>query len=58
MYLGGFVHASTLIRLGSLKRVLQEKHHTDAGKIVEVAFQEVKPGLQGLHVSPTNQDIS
>ena len=28
----------------SLKRVLREKHHTDAGKIVEAAFQEVKPG--------------
>ena len=44
LILEGFVHASTKIRLGSLKRVLQEKLETDAGEIVEVAFQEVKPG--------------
>ena len=42
--LEGFVHASIKIRLGSLKRVLPEKQETDAGEIVEVAFQEVKPG--------------
>ena len=45
VYLEGFVHASTNIRLGSLQRVLPEKQETDAGEIVEVAFQDVKPGL-------------
>jgi hypothetical protein len=40
----GFVHASTHIRLGSLRRVLPEKQTTDAGKIVEVTFEEVNPG--------------
>ena len=39
--LEGFVHASTEIRLGSLKLVLQEKQETDAGEIVEAAFQDV-----------------
>ena len=43
-YLEGFVHASTNIRLGSLQRVLPEIQETDAGEIVEVAFQDVKPG--------------
>ena len=45
MYLEGFVHASTLIRLGSLKRVFPEKQSTDldAGEIVEAAFAELKP---------------
>ena len=38
------MHASTEIRLGSLKRVLLEKQETDAGEILEAAFQEVKPG--------------
>ena len=38
------MHASTEIRQGSLKRVLLEKQETDAGEIVEAAFQEVKPG--------------
>ena len=38
------MHASTKIRLGSLKRVLPEKQETDAGKIVQAAFQEVKLG--------------
>ena len=42
--LEGFVHASTEIRLGSLKRVLPGKQETDAGEIVEAAFQEMKPG--------------
>ena len=37
------MHASTEIRLGSLKRVLPKKQETDAGEIVEAAFQEVKP---------------
>ena len=44
VYVEGFVHSLTLIRLGSLKRVLPEKQDTDAGEIVEAAFQEVKPG--------------
>ena len=43
--LEGFVHASTEIRLGSLKRVLPEKQETDAGEIVEAAFAH--------HCSPT-----
>ena len=38
------MHASTNIRLGSLQRVLPEKQGTDAVEIVEVAFQDVKPG--------------
>jgi endo-1,4-beta-D-glucanase Y len=42
-HLEGFVHASTLIRSGSLRRVLPEKQTTDAGEIVEVTFQEVHP---------------
>ena len=42
--LEGFVHASTKIRLGSLKRVFPEKQETYAGEIVEEAFQEVKSG--------------
>ena len=42
--LEGFMHASTEIWLGSLKRVLPEKQETDAGEILEAAFQEVKPG--------------
>ena len=44
MCLEGFVHASTLIRLGSLKRVLPEKLVTQAGEIMDAAFEEVKPG--------------
>jgi hypothetical protein len=43
-YFEGFVHASTLIRLGSLRRVLPDRKTTDAGKIVEVTFEEVHPG--------------
>ena len=38
------MHASTKFRLKYLKRVLPEKQETDAGEIVEAAFQEVKPG--------------
>ena len=38
------MHASTKIRLGSLKRVFPEKQETYAGEIVEEAFQEVKSG--------------
>ena len=38
------MHASTHIRLGSLKHGLQKKQDTYAGEIVEAAFQEVKPG--------------
>ena len=44
VHIEGFVHASTHIRLGSLKRVLPEKESTDAGDILESAFEEVKPG--------------
>jgi hypothetical protein len=40
----GFVHASTHIRLGSLRRVLPEKQTTDAGEIMDVTFEEVNPG--------------
>ena len=42
----GFVHASTKIRrrLGSFKRVLLEIQETNAGEIVDAAFQEVRPG--------------
>jgi hypothetical protein len=43
-YLDSFAHASTLIRLGSLRRVLPEKQTTAAGEIVEVTFKEVQPG--------------
>ena len=43
VYFEGFVHAPTLIRLGSLKHVFPEKRTTDAGEIVEAAFAEVKP---------------
>jgi hypothetical protein len=43
-YFEGFLHAQTLIRLGSLRRVLPEKQTTDAGEIVEVTFEEVDPG--------------
>ena len=56
VYLEGFVHASTNIRLGSLQRVLPEKQETDAGEIVEVAFQEVKPGPgRDYMCHPTNR---
>jgi hypothetical protein len=44
VYLEGFVHASTLIRLGSLKRVLPAKMVTEAGEIMEAAFEAVMPG--------------
>jgi hypothetical protein len=47
MYVEGFVHASTHIRLGSLKRVLPEKLVTHAGEIMDAAFEEVKPGRAG-----------
>ena len=43
VHLEGFVHASTIIRLGSLKHVFPEKQSTDAGEIVEAAFPDVKP---------------
>jgi hypothetical protein len=43
-HFAGFVHAQAHIRLGSLRRVLQEKKTTDAGEIVEVTFEEVNPG--------------
>jgi hypothetical protein len=43
-YLEGFVHSSTLIRLGSLRRVLPVKYIADAGEIVKVTFEEVNPG--------------
>ena len=43
VYFEGFVHAPTLIRLGSLKHVFPEKQSTDEGEIVEAAFAEVKP---------------
>jgi hypothetical protein len=36
------VHALTLLRLGLLRRVFPE-NLSDAGEIVEVAFEEVKP---------------
>ena len=36
--LEGFVHSSTLVRLGSLRRVLPAEQITDAGEIVEVTF--------------------
>jgi hypothetical protein len=45
-YLEGFVHALIHIWLGSLRRVLQEKYTTDAGKIVEVTFEAVNPCWQ------------
>jgi hypothetical protein len=48
MNLEGFVHASTLIRLGSLTRVLPEGLMTDAGEIIQVSFEEVKTG-SGKH---------
>ena len=44
MYLEGFVHASTLIRLGSLQRVLPKKLKTAAFEIMFTHFEEVKPG--------------
>ena len=44
MYLEGFVHASTLIRLGSLQRVLPAKLKTAAFEIMFTHFEEVKPG--------------
>jgi hypothetical protein len=40
----GFCHALTLIRLGSLRRVLPNQTAADAGENVEVTFEEVKPG--------------
>jgi hypothetical protein len=40
-YFEGVVHASTLIRLGSLRHVLPDKNTTDAGELVEVTFEEV-----------------
>jgi hypothetical protein len=51
MYLDGFVHASTLIRLGSLKRWLPEKLVTHAGEIMDAAFEEVKPGPGNNYMS-------
>ncbi len=59
-YFEGFVHASTLIRLGSLRRALPDKHTTDAGEIVEETFEEVHPGPGKdymYHPGPYNQDI-
>ena len=44
VHVEGFVHASTQIRLGSLQRVLPEKQITDAGEIVQAAFEIVNPG--------------
>ena len=44
MHLEGFVHASTHIRLGMLKRVLPDNCLTYAGEIIQVVFEEVKPG--------------
>jgi hypothetical protein len=41
----GFMHASTLIRLGSLRRMLPEKQTADAGEIMEVTLKR-----QGLHL--------
>ena len=51
MCLEGFVHASTLIRLGSLERVLPEKLVTHAGEIMDAAFEEVKPGPGNNYMS-------
>ena len=39
VYIEGFVHTSTAIRLGSLKRVLPEHKMTDAGKITSLFTQ-------------------
>ena len=44
MHLEGFVHASTHIRLGMLKRVLPDNCLTYAGEIIQVVFEEVTPG--------------
>jgi hypothetical protein len=44
VHLEGFVHALTHIRLGMLKRVLPDNCLTYAGEIVQVFFEEVKPG--------------
>ena len=52
MYLKGFVHALTLIRLGSLKRVLQAKMVTEAGEIMEARPR------QGLHGASHDQKVS
>jgi hypothetical protein len=47
----GFVHASTLIRLGSLRRVFPENLSKDTGEIVEVAFKEVLHFSTKVHFS-------
>ena len=44
VHLEGFVHALTHIRLGMLKRVLPGNCSTYAGEIIQVFFEEVKPG--------------
>ena len=44
VYVEGFVHSSPAILLGSLKRVLSENCMTDAGDILQTAFEEVNPG--------------
>jgi hypothetical protein len=44
VYLEGFVHASTHIQLGSLKRVLPKELIPEAGEIMEIHFEAVKPG--------------
>ena len=44
VHLEGFVHALTNIRLGMLKRVLPDNCSTYAGEIIQVFFEEVKPG--------------
>jgi hypothetical protein len=49
-YFEGFLHAPTLIRLESLRRVLPAKRTTDAGEIVEVTFEEVHPGTGKDHM--------
>ena len=62
MYIEGFVHASTTIRLGSLERVLPEHKMTDAGEIIQATFEEVLSASpwprQGLHIPSHNRKVS
>ena len=54
VYIESFVHASTSIRLGLLKRVLPENQMTDAGEIMQATFEEVPPDPGNDYIfSPT-----
>jgi hypothetical protein len=56
-YFKGLMHTPTHIQLGLLRHVLLEKQTTAFCKIVDVTFEGKSLPLQGLNVSPHNQDV-